>query len=279
MRPVNLIPSEERRGERAPARSGPLAYIVIGALVAALLGVTLLVVTENQISDREAEVTRLQAENAAAQARAARFTAYTQFHQIRDQRVATVASLADSRFDWERVMRELALVIPKDVWLTNLTGTVRPDIQVDGGAGISALRDAAPGPALELVGCATGQDAVARFISDLKDIDGVTRVGVLSSALPTGSSGGSGSSAASSDSNASSASGTCQTRKFIAQFQIVASFDAAPIPTADAAAGASTAATPASTTTAPSTGAAGSSTDTTGSSTTTTPTTTTPSGG
>lgn len=275
MRPVNLIPSEERRGERAPTRSGPLAYIVIGALVAALLGVTLLVVTENQISDREAEVARLEAENAAAQARAARFTAYTQFHQIRDQRVATVTSLADSRFDWERVMRELALVIPKDVWLTNLTGTVTPGVQVDGGAGISSLRDAAPGPALEIVGCASGQDAVARFISDLKDIDGVTRVGVQSSELPSGSSGttGGGGSSASSDSNASSASGTCQTRNFIAQFQIVASFDAAPIPTTDAAA-TSTAAPAPTTTTTP--------TDTTGASTTTTPsttTTTTPSGG
>ncbi len=144
-----------------------------------------------------------------------------------------MTSLADSRFDWERVMRELALVIPGDVWLTNLTGTVRPGVQVDGGANISALREGAPGPALELIGCASGQDAVARFITDLKDIDGVTRVGVLSSQLPTGSSSGSGGSAssgASSDSNASSASGTCQTRKFIAQFQIVATFDAAPIP-------------------------------------------------
>ncbi len=234
MRPVNLIPPEERRGQRAPARSGPLAYIVIGALVVALLGVTLLVVTENEISNREAEVARLEAKNAAAEARANRFTAYTQFHQIRDQRVATVTSLADSRFDWERVMRELALVLPKDVWLTNLTGTVRPGIQVDGGAGISSLRDGAAGPALEMIGCAAGQDAVARFISDLKDIDGVTRVGVLSSELPAGgsggSSGGSSGSSASSDSGASSASSTCQTRNFIAQFQIVAAFDAAPIP-------------------------------------------------
>ena len=31
---------------------------------------------------------------------------------VREQRVATVTSLADSRFDWERVMRELALVLP-----------------------------------------------------------------------------------------------------------------------------------------------------------------------
>ena len=27
MRPVNLIPPEERRGDQAPLRTGPLAYI------------------------------------------------------------------------------------------------------------------------------------------------------------------------------------------------------------------------------------------------------------
>ena len=39
MRPVNLIPREERPGERKPMRGGPLAYIVVGALAAAVLGV------------------------------------------------------------------------------------------------------------------------------------------------------------------------------------------------------------------------------------------------
>ena len=35
MRPVNLIPPEDRRGEQAPLRTGPLAYVLVGALVAA----------------------------------------------------------------------------------------------------------------------------------------------------------------------------------------------------------------------------------------------------
>jgi Tfp pilus assembly protein PilN len=287
MRPVNLIPTEERRGERAPMRSGPLAYVVVGALVAALLGVTLVVITDNQISDRKAEVTRLHAENAAAEARAARLAAYTKFHQIRDQRIATVASLADSRFDWERVMRELALVLPKNVWLTNLTGTDSPSVQVNGGAGVSSLRDGVPGPALEMVGCATGQDAVAGFVSALRDIDGVTRVGVQSSQLATSSGSSSSGSGASTDSNSSSASATCQTRKFIAQFQIVAAFDAAPVP-ADASAAAAASPAPTTTTsTSDSTSTTGStsttsttpSSGTSGSSTTAAPTSTTTPGG
>ncbi len=215
MRPVNLIPSEERPGERRPMRGGPLAYIVVGALAAAVIGVAVLAVTNNQISDSKAEIVKLKDEKAAVETRAQALDAYTQFHALREQRVATVTSLADSRFDWQRVMRELALVLPGDVWLTNLTGTASPSVSVDGSASV-ALRSSIPGPALELNGCASGQDAVAGFVQALKQIDGVTRVGVQSSQLgETGGSGG---------------SSTCQTRSFIAQFQMVVAFDAAPVP-------------------------------------------------
>jgi Tfp pilus assembly protein PilN len=223
MRPVNLIPAGQRPGERRPMRSGPLAYVVFGALVAALLGVTLLVVTDNQISDSRAEISQLQSEKSKLDARAAELTAYTQFHSVREQRLATISSLADSRFDWERVMRELSLVLPSDVWLTNLSGSARPDVTLSGGAGIS-LRASVAGPALEMVGCASSQDAVAGFIQALKDIDGVTRVGVQSSTVGNESGGSSDSS-----SGGGGVSAACQTRDFIAQFQIVVAFDAAPV--------------------------------------------------
>ncbi len=219
MRPVNLIPPEERPGERKPMRGGPLAYIIVGALAAAVIGVAVLAVTSNQISDSKAEIATLESETAAVEARAKALDAYTQFHTVREQRTATVTSLADSRFDWQRVMRELALILPSNVWLTNLTGTATPAVSVDGSASI-ALRQNVPGPALELVGCATSQDAVAGFVQALKEIDGVTRVGVQSSTIGEGS----GESASS-----SSGSESCKTREFIAQFQLVAAFDAAPV--------------------------------------------------
>lgn len=223
MRPVNLIPPEQRRGEHAELRTGPLMYIVLGGLALVLIGVALLVTTDNRISDSKAEVATLQRENAAAQAKAQRLAAYSQFHTLSEQRIATVRSLADSRFDWERVMRELSLVLPSDVWLTNLTASATPDSAVngEGGGGASGLRGGIAGPALELTGCTTGQDAVASFVTALKDIDGVTRVGVQSSELASkGSEAGSG----------ESGGGDCRTRSFIAQFSLVVAFDAAPVP-------------------------------------------------
>jgi Tfp pilus assembly protein PilN len=238
MRPVNLIPSEDRHGENAPMRSGPVAYIAVGALVVALAGVTALVLTGNQIADRKAEAAQLHQEDTVARARAQKLAAYSQFQALKEQRVATVTSLADSRFDWERVMRELSQVLPGYVWLTSLTATDSPSVSVgsgsSGGGGSSGsssgagMRASIAGPALEMSGCATGQDGVAGFVTALKDIDGVTRVGVQSSALPD--LGSSASSSGGGGGGEEGGSSDCRTRGFIAQFQIVVAFDAAPIP-------------------------------------------------
>ena len=233
MRPVDLIPPEERRGEHAPLRTGPLAYIVLGALVAVLVGVVALVLTDNQISERKDEVAKLKREDAAATAKATRLASYTQFRSLSEQRVETVQSLADSRFDWERVMRELSLVLPRNVWLVELAASATPDTNVSGGGSGSSgsdLRSSVPGPALELVGCSTGQEAVAGFATALKDIDGVTRVGVQSSELGDKEDDGAGA-AVSSGSADSQTSDECRTRAFIAKFEIIVAFDAAPIPT------------------------------------------------
>jgi len=253
VRPVNLIPAEERRGDTAASRTGPLAYVVVGVLFVVLAGVAALVLTGNQISDRKAELSQLKVEAAAAEARANSLSAYTSFHQVSQARTATITSLADSRFDWERVIREVSLVLPPDVWLTNLTGTATAATTVEDGATV-ATRASVPGPALQLVGCAPGQEGVARLVTALKEIDGVTRVGVNKSALPTNTT-------ASASTATTQGDSECQSRDFLAKFEIVAAFDAAPVPAAAAAAGAVPTA-PA--TTAPSTDTASSTTASTG---------------
>jgi len=221
MRPVNLIPPDLRRGDSAPLRTGPLVYIVLGALALVLVGVTMLVLTTNKISDRKAEVAQLHREDAAAKAKAERLAAYTQFQAMSEQRLATVQSLADSRFDWERVLRELALVLPKNVWLNNLGASASAG-ESAGESGGGGLTGSVQGPSLELSGCTTSQDAVAVFVTALKDIDGVTRVGLESST--TADSGGA--PAADGGGSGCAAGGTST------EFSLVVAFDAAPAPIA-----------------------------------------------
>lgn len=222
MRPIDLTPADMRQGAQAPMRTGAIPYILLGALVAVLLGVFLLVTTGNQISEREDEVVQLESENAAATAEARRLAPYVQFQTLHEQRLTTIASLADSRFDWERVMRELSLVLPHDVWLTELTASATGG---ESGGAAGGLRGEINGPALEMGGCAAGQEAVAGFVTALKDIDGVTRVGVASSELSDKEEG-----QASSGGGEAGGGSECRTRKFIAKFSVVVAFDAAPVP-------------------------------------------------
>jgi Tfp pilus assembly protein PilN len=228
MRPVNLIPPEDRRGERAPMRTGPLAYVIVAVLAVALVAVTATVLIGNQVSDRKAEKASLEAQVAEAEAEAARLSSFADFASLQQAREQTVSSLAQSRFDWERVLRELAIVIPSDVWLINLSASVSPDV-AESSASTSASSsgsstvstESIQGPSLQIQGCAKGQEAVARFVASLHDIDGITRVTVLSSDRPDPAT-----------SNASSgAAGTtgaqgCSDRGFVAQFDVITAFDA-----------------------------------------------------
>jgi Tfp pilus assembly protein PilN len=216
MRPVNLIPPDMRRGDSAPLRTGPLAYIVVGALALVLLGVTMLVLTSNEVNEKKDELVTLRQEDAAAKARAEELAPYAQFQAMSQQRVETVADLANNRFDWARVMREMGLVLPDDVLLTNLSAGAGG---VTGGESSGESLGGILAPSLELTGCTSGQDAVARFVTALKDIDGVTRVGLRSSAVEER------------DSSAGSAGG-CSAGDFVVQFELVVAFDAAPVPVA-----------------------------------------------
>jgi Tfp pilus assembly protein PilN len=265
MRPINLIPADERRSSKAPIRTGPIAYLLIGALALGLGAVALLVLTNNKIADKKAQITDLQQREAAATAQAQQYAPFTNFATLQQSRQSTVKSLADSRFDWERVMRELSRVIPSNIWLVHLTGSA------GGGASDSTTASTTAdtsitGPSLQIVGCGADQDAVAGFLSALRDIDGVTRVGLLRSERPEETTSGGGDTA-SSDSAAQAGSEECRTKDVIPQFEITVAFDNAP-----ASADPGTTPAPTTPTTPPATAAPASSTTTTPTPTTQAPT-------
>jgi Tfp pilus assembly protein PilN len=205
---VNLIPADQRRGGSGPGRSGGAVYVVLAAIGAVVVAAAVYVLAANAVTDRSDELTRLQAQTQAAQARANALSPYKQFQALKQSRVTTIRQLASSRFDWQGVMRQLAVVIPPEVWLTSLVGTVSPSVGVGGGGGSTdaGLRAALPVPAVELTGCTTGQAQVSRFMSRLRAIDGVTRVSLGASEKQDGSGTGG---ASSSGGSSSGTSGGC----------------------------------------------------------------------
>ena len=215
MRPVNLIPPEDRRGDLAPLRAGSLSYIVVGAIAAALAGVVALVLTQNSITEHENEVAQLEVARDVATQRAEALAPYAEFASLQEQRELTISTLAQSRFDWERVLRELAIVIPADVALTSIEATVAAE-GTDASAGGA--------PTLEMTGCAPSHDAVATFVAALEDIDGVTRVGLDNSTID-----------AEATAPAAGAAGECIGRDRKTTFDLKAVFDGAVAAAAPAA--------------------------------------------
>jgi Tfp pilus assembly protein PilN len=191
VRAVNLIPSEGRRASGGSARAalGP-AHAVLGLLAVALAFVTIYVLSSNTVSDRKAKLAGLQAQVAEATAQAAQLTKYTQFQQLAQTRAETVREIAGARFNWQSALANLSRVVPANTSLQSLLATVAPGTSTGGtgsGGGTSNLRGDISAPAFELRGCTNTQQDVARLMSRLRTMDGVTRVSLSDSQKGTGS--------------------------------------------------------------------------------------------
>jgi Tfp pilus assembly protein PilN len=224
MRPVNLIPKDQRRALGGGGAAGLPTYAFLGVLAAAVLVVLGLVITNNQINDRKGKVGELEARASRAEAAAQALAPYGNFARLQEARVATVRALAESRFNWERVIRALSRTIPSDVWLVSFKGTVTPDVQVEaegGEGGTASLRTKTTAPAIELTGCTYDHEAVARMMVRMRNIDGVSEVALAKSERPESedqsqSTGGGGAT-----DSADTASSDCRTKDSITKFEIL----------------------------------------------------------
>ena len=184
MRAVNLIPGDVAGGSGSSA--GPA--LLLGGLAVLLALVTALVLTGNTIKERRGELAEVQSQVAVAQAQADATRPYREFAALARARVETVRQLGEARFDWEDAFSDLATVIPDDVWLSSLTGTVTTGVAVEGGGSgaASGLRSAIPNPAIELTGCTVSHGSVVRLISRLRLLRNVQRVSLADTSKDAG---------------------------------------------------------------------------------------------
>lgn len=184
MRAVNLIPPDLRRQTGTPGASGNGVYALLGVLGVAVVLVAAWAMASRSVAQGESDLNRVQAETQAAEARAGQLKPYAAFHETRVKRVETVTSLSRSRFNWPFAIREVSRVLPKEVWLTEVIGTVAPGLTLEGATATgktSQLRNALSSPAIEMIGCTTDHQAVARYLARLRSIQGVTRVTLVES--------------------------------------------------------------------------------------------------
>ena len=177
MRAVNLLPEKHRPRQPTGGRQGS-SYVVLGALGLVLVGVLVYVLTLNSINSARTEVAQAQAETQRLQAEAQQLGPYGDFAKIKAQRVASVRQLAQGRFDWELLVRELAHVLPSDVWLTQASAADSPSDAsgIAGGSGGPSPTSASGGPVMGVQGCASSQSEVAVTLVRMRELDGVSDV-------------------------------------------------------------------------------------------------------
>jgi Tfp pilus assembly protein PilN len=227
MRAVNLIPAEQREGVSVGAgRSGGAAYAVMALLAGVALLAFLYGRSAHQISSRRTQVAETTAKTQRAQAQAQQLAPYTTFAALREQRMKAVADLVDSRFDWAHAIHEFGRVLPLEVSVSSLSGTIggpgsggsasssppppstttpastpssgssssasSSSTASASGAGVTSATPPGSVPQFTLTGCAMSQAAVALMLDRLRLIDGVTNVTLQSSTKAGISAGGSG---------------------------------------------------------------------------------------
>jgi hypothetical protein len=186
MKPVNLVPSEQRRARPTGNRSGG-AYVVVGLLATLLVMVAAYVVTANKVTENTNDAAAAKAEADRLEAEAAKRASFTNFADIKETRLASVAAVAGSRFDWERTMRELSLVMPTGSWLKSADASVTGEVAGEELASTSTATAAVPmQPKAKLVGCTPHQPDVARMMVRMRQMYRVTDVELNQSVTEVG---------------------------------------------------------------------------------------------
>ena len=195
MNAVNLLPEKHRPRKPSGSKRGS-GYVVLGVLGVVLVGMLVYVLTLNSINSSKTKIGEAKAEATRLDAEANSLGAYGDFAKIKAERVKSVQQLAEGRFDWERLVRELAHVLPSDVWLVNASASASGDQAAaapatpapSGGSAAPAPASATPapaaggapvlagGPTLTLEGCATDQSQVAVTLVRLRELQGATDV-------------------------------------------------------------------------------------------------------
>ncbi|WP_205697987.1 PilN domain-containing protein [Conexibacter sp. SYSU D00693] len=245
MKAVNLIPVEARRGGgSAGGHSGGAVYALLGALAVLVVLAGLWVAAGRQADDRRAELADVRAQADAAEARAQALAPFSRFAAVAQSRLQTVQGIAGSRFDWSHTLREVARVIPADVSLEGLDGSVAGSA---GAATAGTASASAGGPTLKVTGCTTRNESVARTMAVLRQIDGVASVQLTQSEKQGDRGGPAGATGVAGAAGGGSTTASC--RGEAPKFEMTLSFKPVPVDE-DAAAAASSTTTAAAITTA-----------------------------
>jgi hypothetical protein len=169
MRAVNLLPRDEAPRSFA-ANRGVVFGAVGGTALATAVLASLFLSAGGAAGSKQGELDAIRAQIAAIPPAPVRDTSEQDaIAADKSARIGALSGALSGRVAWDRVLRQVSLVLPEDVWLMNLAA-VAPD---------SGAEAAAAG--FTITGATYSQNGVARFLSRLSVLPDLENVRLQSS--------------------------------------------------------------------------------------------------
>jgi Tfp pilus assembly protein PilN len=170
MRAFNLLPREEARAEKegggAPSSLPYVLVALVGVLIFAALA-SFYLMAGTDVTEKRGQAVDLRAELAAYQASAKEPSADDKSAALATERLGRTNALSAAlarRLAWDRLLREIALVVPDEVSLTQIQGSSPT------AAGVTANADGSPVTNLTIIGTTVDEGSVAQFMTRLAAI-------------------------------------------------------------------------------------------------------------
>ena len=178
MRAVNLLPKDDGRQRGPSFRDNPLVIggVVGTVLVTAVLAAMFLTASTG-VADNQKRHDAVQAELAATPVPPPTVPGTSELEQEKNARIGALAAALSGRLAWDRVLREVSLVLPDDVWLSSLSAT----------APIAASPTTAAGFAIN--GRTYSHDGVARLLARLSVVPHLSNIQLQHSSVATSDTG------------------------------------------------------------------------------------------
>ena len=169
MRAVNLLPRDEAKRSFA-ANRGVVFGGVGGAALATAVLASMAIAAGGSANSKQQELDALRAQIAAIPAVPVIDTSEEDaLSTEKGARVGTLSAALAGRVAWDRILRQVSLVLPEDVWLTSLTASAPDSARAAAGADVT------------IVGSTYSQNGVARFLSRLAVVPDLANVALQSS--------------------------------------------------------------------------------------------------
>jgi len=177
MRAINLLPKDDaRRGRPQRPQWLVLVPVVLAVLLTAVMSAMFLSAS-GKAKDKQSQLSSLQAELAAIPTPdASKVRTQNALAADKQARVTVLNAALSRRVAWDRVFRELSLVLPDDVWLSTVSATAPVSSSVATPPAAAAAGASVAATGLTLDGYTYSQPAVARLLTRLAVIPDLVNV-------------------------------------------------------------------------------------------------------